>query len=135
VILLVEDSDVQRGSTAALLRSSGFAVRSAATAARALTLVGSLKPKAIVLDLSLPDGTGADLLRAFAAWSGLAEVPVVVTTGLHPRDLPPLDPPPARVLHKPFEIGELEAVLHEVAPAACPAVVDTVKPPDAKGTP
>jgi DNA-binding NarL/FixJ family response regulator len=61
-LLIVDDHPGFRAMARALLESAGFDVVGEATgAAEALSLAASLRPDAIVLDISLPDGDGFDV--------------------------------------------------------------------------
>jgi len=64
-ILLVEDEEIWRVSTSAVLESEGYDVITAGTAAEARSVFKREKPDAAVLDINLPDGDGVDLLREF----------------------------------------------------------------------
>ncbi|MBN1808419.1 MAG: response regulator [Planctomycetes bacterium] len=66
-ILLVEDEEIWRISTAATLESAGYTVVAAGTAQEARERFPDSQPDAAVLDINLPDGDGVDLLREFMA--------------------------------------------------------------------
>ena len=75
-------------------------------------------PDLIVLDLSLPDGSGFDVLRWIARRERLRDIPVIVFTGS-------TDPEHARLakeygvrrfLEKPAEFGDLLAAIREELP-------------------
>ncbi len=79
--LIVEDDRVSRRALELLTRASGHETRSAATVAEALDQLEGWKPDCVVLDLMLPDGSGAALLRRVRS-AGLP-VRVVVMSGAH----------------------------------------------------
>lgn len=61
-LLIVDDHPGFRAMARALLESSGFdIVGEAAGAVEALSLAASLRPDAVLLDISLPDGDGFDV--------------------------------------------------------------------------
>ena len=77
-------------------------------------------PDLIVLDLSLPDGSGFDVLRWMARRKRLKDIPVIVFTAS-------TDPEHARLaeeygvrryLQKPAEFGDLVAAIKEELPGA-----------------
>jgi CheY-like chemotaxis protein len=78
-VLLVEDDRVARRALRRLFVARGWEVAEAATLAEGLSSLDP-PPSCIVLDLMLPDGDGADLLRHVRA-AGLPSR-VVVTTGV-----------------------------------------------------
>jgi PAS domain S-box-containing protein len=105
-VLLVDDEDLVRASTADMLTELGYAVIEASSAEAALTLVdGGLAPDIVVTDHLMPGLTGTDLARALherriarvLIVSGYAE-----DEGVSP-DLPRLN--------KPFRQTELAAAL------------------------
>lgn len=61
--LIVEDDRVSRRALELLARASGHETRSAATVAEALDQLEAWAPDCVVLDLMLPDGSGAAVLR------------------------------------------------------------------------
>ncbi|HEX4737121.1 MAG TPA: response regulator [Allosphingosinicella sp.] len=78
-IVLVEDDDVVRRSTALLLRGAGHRVVEFARGEDLLAAALPEPPDAILLDLHLPGLTGIDVLRALPARGPMP--PVVVLTG------------------------------------------------------
>jgi DNA-binding response OmpR family regulator len=80
-ILVIEDDPGLRPDIVQTLESAGLGpVKSAGTAADALAQFrASPQWSVILLDLTLPDGSGLNLLREFRAASG---VPVIVVSGL-----------------------------------------------------
>jgi DNA-binding NarL/FixJ family response regulator len=67
-VLVVDDSVGVRTRVVAQLREAGLAViGEAGSVAETLACVAAQRPDAIVLDLSLPDGSGLDLLQTLRA--------------------------------------------------------------------
>jgi CheY-like chemotaxis protein len=63
------------------LRSSGFDVILAADGAAALKQATDRKPDLIVLDLELPDMSGAEVARALSAQTSTRHIPKIAVTG------------------------------------------------------
>ena len=61
-VLLVEDSALVTDALTVLLESAGHAVHVAATAAEAVARGIATRPQLMLLDLTLPDGNGLDVL-------------------------------------------------------------------------
>lgn len=78
-LLLVEDEPSVAAGLTALLEEDGMIVRVAATAQAALEVLKSLRPDAVILDVSLPDASGTDLYEEIARRHG--DLPVVFSTG------------------------------------------------------
>lgn len=73
-VLVLEDDRVLAEMIEYLLESSGFEVKIAATTAEALSLGPAFQPKIMLVDITLPDGNGLDVLEQFrkdARLSGL----------------------------------------------------------------
>lgn len=85
-ILIVDDHDIVRQGIAALLeRQPGFeVVAQAGTAAEALTAVHRFVPDLVILDVSLPDGSGIETCRDIKA--SHPETRVVILTGSADED-------------------------------------------------
>ena len=62
LIVLIDDEPLLRRSTATLLTRHGSRVEVAATATDGLALLGAAQPDLLLLDRTLPDGDGLDLL-------------------------------------------------------------------------
>jgi two-component system, OmpR family, KDP operon response regulator KdpE len=74
-ILLVDDDTAIQRTTAPLLRSYGYDVEVAGTAAEALKSFGDRQPDVVILDLGLPDIDGVEVCRRMRAQS---ETPILV---------------------------------------------------------
>ncbi|MFX8289531.1 response regulator, partial [Acinetobacter baumannii] len=75
-ILVVEDDAVLRDGIVRLLNAQGYAVECAGGGGEALDLAALTRPDLIVLDLSLPDLDGLDVLRALR--NGRDRTPVLI---------------------------------------------------------
>jgi len=79
VVHIVDDEEAVRNSLAFLLNSSGFAVRTHASALAFLEVAPSLRNGCLITDLRMPDVDGVELLRRLNA-SGTM-LPAIVVTG------------------------------------------------------
>jgi CheY-like chemotaxis protein len=62
-ILIVDDFVVDRGVAASMLDLAGAGVLEVSYTAEARGAIAQLRPDAVVTEMALPDGTGADLVR------------------------------------------------------------------------
>ena len=74
ILLMDDDTAIQR-ATAPLLRSYGYDVEVAGTAAEALKSFVGRQPDVVILDLGLPDIDGVEVCRRMRAQS---ETPILV---------------------------------------------------------
>ena len=79
-ILIVEDDAPTREFVAELLSEGGYAVATAADGAEARSRVAAFLPALVILDLTLPDVSGFQLLAEWRTNSRTAELPVFVLT-------------------------------------------------------
>ena len=104
----VEDDRDLREAMSELIESQGVSVRAARDGREGLDMLRSgLRPRAVFLDQCMPRLDGASVLAAMEEDPALADIPVVWMTG--ERRNPP--PSVARCLQKPFDVGDLAAVL------------------------
>jgi CheY-like chemotaxis protein len=103
-VLVVDDDPANRALLAELLIEAGCEPRAVGRADHGLALVAGWPPDLLVLDLSLPDMDGWELLRRARETVGLHEVPVIVVSALAHPDVPPGLVGPFAVVHKPFDI-------------------------------
>ncbi|HUQ34803.1 MAG TPA: HAMP domain-containing protein [Aestuariivirga sp.] len=85
-LLIVEDSPAEASAVSELLGGADIDIVLAATGEEALALLKSEPFHCVVLDLSLPDMSGFEVLQIMSADDELQQVPVVVFTG---RELTP----------------------------------------------
>jgi CheY-like chemotaxis protein len=77
-VLVVDDHVDSRDLMAAVLQEVGVAIAEAGTAAGALERVAmEPRPALIMIDLSLPDRHGTEVVKAFKADPGVRHIPVV----------------------------------------------------------
>ena len=107
-ILLVDDESAIQRAVAPLLRSRGYEVEVAGTAADALKLFSEHSPDLIVLDLGLPDLEGTEVCRRIRVTS---KVPIIVLSarGAEADKVNALDLGADDYVTKPFGPEELLA--------------------------
>jgi PAS domain S-box-containing protein len=113
-ILLVEDDEVVADGLVQLLATEGLHVDVVTHGALVIEAIERLAPHAVILDVGLPDVNGVEVYERIAErWpdlavlfsSGNADTRVLSRYVGHPR---------VRFLHKPYDVGELMRVLHEI---------------------
>ena len=80
-ILVVEDDEDQRELMRRALVRQGYDVTAAADGIEAYELALRLRPDLIITDVYMPAADGAHLVRRVRDTEGLAETPILVTTG------------------------------------------------------
>ncbi|MGO8062472.1 HAMP domain-containing protein [Rhizobium johnstonii] len=80
-LLLVEDNEAERLSVTALLGHDDIDITSVGSGSEALAALRQNAADCVVLDLSLPDMSGFDVLEQMRDDAEIGEVPVVVFTG------------------------------------------------------
>ncbi len=81
-IMLAEDDPIVRGMYEGILDRSGYVPLTATTGSECLELMANKKPKAIILDVNMPDLNGIETcrrLRTQAKYTG----PIIFLTGAH----------------------------------------------------
>ncbi len=85
--LLVDDHPDVTAAAAALLRSEGLAVTTAATGSEALAAALRLQPELLLCDLSLPDMSGLELIAQLRPKLARWQTHVVIVTARTPAEL------------------------------------------------
>src|SRR5436305_7006323 len=78
-ILIVEDSQLIVDAFRVLFTDAGYDVDAAATVAEAVDRGTSVRPDVMLLDLSLPDGHGLDIMQALKERDSLPRVTLAMT--------------------------------------------------------
>jgi|YNPBryunderm2012_1023409.scaffolds.fasta_scaffold07022_2 response regulator RpfG family c-di-GMP phosphodiesterase len=109
-ILIVDDSPVVVATLQGWLEHHGFEVVTAASGAEALARASSL-PDLVLLDLTLPDLTGVEVLERLRRDEALSRIPVVVLTASTARNdrITCLERGAEDFLSKPVDEAELVA--------------------------
>ena len=84
-IVVVEDAQDVADSIRTSLEHQGFRVAVASNSAAALDLVRDHPPDLVLLDLSLPDGSGSDLCRRIREGTAPAPVPILMLAAREPE--------------------------------------------------
>jgi CheY-like chemotaxis protein len=105
-VLVVDDEPVIRALVVACL-ATDCKVSAAADGRDALASLQSERPDVVLLDVSLPGMSGAEVLREIRKDEALQGVPVLLLTGLEP----PAELEPDGVVLKPFTPATLRASL------------------------
>lgn len=119
-VLIVEDDDDLRDAAAEALNRAGFAAFTARSVKGATNLVRSFPGRClIVLDLTLTDGDGREVLEILPQVNGAAtRFPVLVASGAEDaKDLAKF-PYVVGVIQKPFELSSLLTAIFEQANSA-----------------
>jgi CheY-like chemotaxis protein len=85
-ILLVEDSKFLRLATERALTRAGYEMSSATDGEEALHMAREQLPDLILLDMLLPKMSGPDVLKALKEDASTKAIPVVVITGMSPKN-------------------------------------------------
>ncbi len=83
-LLIVEDDEIQRGALVAMMSGADIVCTPVATGAEALTALAEQAFDCMLLDLGLPDMSGAKLLSRVKVDMGLKELPIILYTGREP---------------------------------------------------
>src|SRR4029077_14285233 len=110
VALVVEDDDHAADLVRLLLEAEGFTVFRAARGEAALLLAPRQALSLITLDIQLPGIDGWELLLKIRENRALANVPVVIITGVADRNMAP-PPCASALLQKPISRAQLKASL------------------------
>lgn len=108
-ILLVEDNTKLAEGTRDVLTSSGFQVDIVANGEDAQSALRAGDYDLVILDLTLPDMDGLDVLRALRGHGGQMPVLIITARGDLDDRVKGLDLGADDYLTKPFEVSELEA--------------------------
>ncbi len=110
VVLVVDDDASQRELLTRFLERDGFAVRTAMDGRAGLELARELRPRAILLDVMMPQMDGWSVLSALKADPDVASIPVVMVSFVNePAMASALGA--ADYLTKPVEWDQLKSVM------------------------
>lgn len=108
-ILVVEDNKLLADGLAAVLRGSGYAVDVVRDGVSADAVLAAESFDLVILDLTLPEMDGLEVLRAMRARQNRSAVLVLTARGALDERVKGLDLGADDYMTKPFEVSELEA--------------------------
>lgn len=108
-ILLVEDNRALSEGLVAILRGSGYAVDVVSDGASADAVTATENFDLVILDLTLPEMDGLDVLRSMRARQNKAAVLILTARGTQEEKIKGLDLGADDYMIKPFDVSEFEA--------------------------
>lgn len=119
VILIIDDEIQIRRFLRLSLEAHGYQVKEAVNGNEGLNLIMMSHPDCIILDLSLPDMDGLEVLMKLREWSN---IPIIVLSVRNSENdkIELLDAGANDYLTKPFSIGELLARIRAVMRTVLP---------------
>jgi DNA-binding NtrC family response regulator len=112
--ILIVDDDEQITTGLEALLSDEWDVRTAGDGRSAIVAFGEFSPDVVLLDVSLPDTTGIDLLHQFKMYAEGTAVIMMSGGGTLDRVVESMRLGAETFLQKPFEFDTLQAVLQQV---------------------
>ena len=85
-IVIADDQPNLRRVLERLLRSEGYEVHNAADGKQALSLIRSIRPDLVVLDIMMPEMDGGDVAAALRDDPQTADIPIIFLTGKDRND-------------------------------------------------
>ncbi|HEY7501778.1 MAG TPA: response regulator [Vicinamibacterales bacterium] len=80
-VVVVDDDVAVDESFGQMLQAAGYDTHTEATVAAGLAYLEHATPSVVILDLHLPDGSGAECLRQLRVWPQHRHLPVAILTG------------------------------------------------------
>lgn len=116
VVMVVDDDDDIRFLITRLMRSEGYEVLEAATAAQAKLATLKKTPELILMDISMPDADGLSAIWDLREQSETANVPVVIVSAYDAFDLRAEATAAgcAGYLTKPVDVAELKRLVRRI---------------------
>lgn len=117
-VLLIEDHEFQRRIQSKILTEEGFSVVTAATSAEALTLLRTLRPTLILIDIDLPGMSGLEILKRLRSTAVFKTIPVIMLSGSNQKDIvvQSMKAGATGFIAKPFDRKTLVAKVSSVLP-------------------
>ena len=112
--ILIVDDDEQIAAGLSAFLSDRWDVRTAGTGRAAVVAFGEFSPDVVLLDVTLPDTTGLDLLHQFKMYSETTAVIMMSGISTLDRVVESMRLGAETFLQKPFDLDTLEAVLQQV---------------------
>ncbi|WP_267354775.1 MULTISPECIES: response regulator [unclassified Methylobacterium] len=115
-ILVIDDDAATRDLLARFLEREGFSVMIAEDGRRGLELARSLRPRAVLLDVTMPQMDGWDVLRALRADPEIGSTPIVMVTILDEQNFA-FSLGATDYIQKPIDWGNLRQIVDRFRPA------------------
>jgi two-component system, sensor histidine kinase ChiS len=116
IIIIDDDEFFSEIIAAGIQLTSNYLVTKCQTAMEGLDRITEIKPQLVILDLTLPDMTGLDLIRTIKENNDTRDIPIIVVSGSDEmqsrRDS--LKAGAAMFLTKPLQAGELRKKIEEL---------------------
>ena len=112
IVLVAEDDAAIRKLICAIVRKQGVEVVSASDGSEAMARAQAEPFDALLLDLMMPNQSGWDVMNQLTEQKSPLLSKTVVITAASDREIGQL-PEKARVIRKPFDIGELVRTVRE----------------------
>ena len=116
IVVVADDDKVIVTLVTELLRQKGFNVFQAFDAMQAMLGARQHSPKAMVLDITMPGGSGLEVLKKIRGMNASSQLPVIILTGSH-------DP---KIEKEVRELGANEFLRKPVDPAVLDAALRRV---------
>lgn len=111
VVLIAEDEEPIAQALAFIVEDAGYTPQIAIHGKRALELISAHRPDLIITDMMMPQMNGKELIAVLRADPELHALPIVLMSAAGKRYM---DGSGAdAMLSKPFEIQEVEDILHQ----------------------
>ena len=114
-LLVIDDDAATRDLLARFLEREGFAVATAEDGQRGLERARSLRPRAVLLDVTMPQMDGWSVLRAIRADPEIGATPIVMVTVLDEQNLA-FSLGATDYLQKPIDWGGLRQIVERFQP-------------------
>jgi PAS domain S-box-containing protein len=115
-VLIIDDDPATRDLLARFLQRDGFQVATAADGREGLDRARALRPRVILLDVTMPRMDGWSVLRALRADAELGDTPIIMVTVLDEQNLA-FSLGATDYLHKPVEWGQLKSAMERFKPS------------------
>lgn len=110
MVLLIDDSEAVLAYERAAL-AGHYAIASASNGREGLQQAQSIRPDLVLLDLSMPEMTGDEVLAALKADASLASIPVIIVSSERERAEACVKRGAAAYLAKPFRAEDLRSLV------------------------
>jgi DNA-binding response OmpR family regulator len=122
-ILIVEDDEKVLDFLTRLLTTKGYSTVSADQGSQAIHLASIARPDMVILDLGLPDCSGIEVLGQLKAMDEAIQVIILTGYGSQKAVRDAMELGAFDFLTKPFEIGELCAVIQKAISSEPPMIL------------